>query len=94
MVEPQSFYYGKYHASGMAPSEQSSDGYKVYNLDDLIQFDKAYFYGCLKRKRDVLTKHDISEDDYHNAQGALWRRWSKAPTVLCCKDYQEWMGRE
>jgi hypothetical protein len=42
MVEPQSFYYGKC---------------KVYNLDDLIQFDKAYFY----------TKRNISVDDYHNA---------------------------
>ena len=53
MVEPQSFYYGEY---------------KVYNVDDLIQFDKAYFYGCLKRKRDVLTKRDISEDDYFFAR--------------------------
>jgi hypothetical protein len=89
MVEPQSFYYGEYHAKGVAPFQR----YKVYNLDDLIQYDKAYFYGCLKRKRDVLTKRDISEDDYHNALWALWRRWCfSAPTVLFCKDYQEWMG--
>jgi hypothetical protein len=53
MVEPQSFYYGEC---------------KVYNLDDLIQYDKAYFYGCLKRKRDVLIKRDISEDDYFFAR--------------------------
>jgi len=53
MVEPQSFYYGEC---------------KVYNLDDLIQYDKAYFYGCLKRKKDVLIKRDISEDDYFFAK--------------------------
>lgn len=53
MVEPQSFEY---------------NGEEVYNLDDLIQFDQAYFYGCLKRKRDVLTKKKISDRDYFYAK--------------------------
>lgn len=53
MVEPQSFEY---------------NGEEVYNLDDLIQFDQAYFYGCLKRKRDVLTKKKISDCDYFYAK--------------------------
>ncbi|CCV02332.1 BRO-like protein [Invertebrate iridescent virus 30] len=49
MVEPQSFIF--------------KDNI-VYNLDDLIQFDQAYFYGCLKRKREVLIKKNISPQDY------------------------------
>lgn len=53
MVEPQSFEY---------------NGEEVYNLDDLIQFDQAYFYGCLKRKRDVLTKKKISSSNYFYAK--------------------------
>lgn len=40
----------------------------MYNLDDLIKFDKAYFYGCLKRKKDVLTKKPITENDYFYAK--------------------------
>ncbi|CCV01807.1 BRO-like protein [Invertebrate iridescent virus 22] len=53
MVEPQSFIF---------------KGCIVYNLDDLIQFDQAYFYGCLKRKREVLIKKNISLDDYFYAK--------------------------
>ncbi|CCV01980.1 hypothetical protein IIV22A_136L [Invertebrate iridescent virus 22] len=53
MVEPQSFIF---------------KGCIVYNLDDLIQFDQAYFYGCLKRKREVLIKKNISSEDYFYAK--------------------------
>ena len=53
MEEPKSFIYGEY---------------EVYNLDDLINFDQAYFYGCLKRKRDVLKKRNITENDYFYAK--------------------------
>jgi len=57
MQEPQSFKYS-------SPSGE----FRVYNLEDLIQYDQAYFYGCLKRKRDVLTKRNISSDDYFYAK--------------------------
>ena len=53
MQEPNSFIY---------------DEYEVYNLDDLINFDQAYFYGCLHRKRDVLRKRNITENDYFYAK--------------------------
>ena len=53
MIEPQSFKFL---------------GYEVYNLDDLIQFDQAYFYGCLKRKREILIKKNISDKDYFYAK--------------------------
>lgn len=53
MEEPQSFKY---------------NNFKVYNLDELILFDQAYFYGCLKRKRDVLVKKNISSSDYFYAK--------------------------
>jgi hypothetical protein len=46
------------------PQSFKFNGTKVYNLDDLILFDQAYFYGCLKRKRDVLIKKNISSSDY------------------------------
>ncbi|ADO00420.1 hypothetical protein WIV_gp077 [Wiseana iridescent virus] len=53
MVEPQSFEYC---------------GALVYNLEDLIQFDQAYFYGCLTRKREVLIKKKISDCNYFYAK--------------------------
>ncbi len=43
-------------------------GVDVYNLDELIDFDPAYFYGCLKRKRNVITKKNISPSDYYYAK--------------------------
>ena len=42
-----------------APQSFNFSGFEVYNLDDLITYDQAYFYGCLKRKRDVLAKKNI-----------------------------------
>jgi hypothetical protein len=57
MLEPQSFKY-------ISPCGEC----QVYDLDDLILYDKAYFYGCLKRKRDALTKRNISENDYFYAK--------------------------
>jgi flavin reductase (DIM6/NTAB) family NADH-FMN oxidoreductase RutF len=57
MDEPQSFKY-------ISPCGEC----QVYDLDDLILYDKAYFYGCLKRKRDVLTKRNISDNDYFYAK--------------------------
>lgn len=58
MVEPQSFKF----------VTDSKIGVEVYNLEDLIQFDQAYFYGCLKRKREVLIKKNISPQDYFYAK--------------------------
>jgi hypothetical protein len=57
MDEPQSFKY-------ISPCGEC----QVYDLDDLILYDKAYFYGCLKRKRDVLTKRNIFDNDYFYAK--------------------------
>ena len=34
------------------------NGHRVYNLEDLIAYDEAYFYGCLKRKRNVLKNEE------------------------------------
>ncbi|CCV02157.1 hypothetical protein IIV25_139R [Invertebrate iridovirus 25] len=58
MVEPQSFKF----------VTDSKIGVEVYNLEDLIQFDQAYFYGCLKRKREILIKKKISPQDYFYAK--------------------------
>ena len=39
------------------------NGYRVYNLVDLIAYDEAYFYGCLKRKRNVLKNEERFDID-------------------------------
>ena len=53
MNKPQSFNY---------------KGYKVFELNDLIKYDQAYFYGCLKRPRDILIKKPLKVDDYFYAK--------------------------
>jgi len=53
MQEPQSFEY---------------KGYQVFELSDLIKYDQAYFYDCLKHPRDVLKKRNINSDDYFYAK--------------------------
>lgn len=60
--EPQSF---KYY------------GVDVYNLDELVLFDQAYFYGCLKRKRDILIKKKITYNDYYYAKNTK-RGWEES----------------
>ncbi|MGL5961854.1 MAG: hypothetical protein ACRCZ0_07860 [Cetobacterium sp.] len=40
----------------------------VYDLDSLVQYDQAYFYGCLKHKRDAITKKQIPEEHYFYAK--------------------------
>lgn len=67
MVEPQSFIF--------------KDNI-VYNLDDLIQFDQAYFYGCLKRKREVLIKKNILPEDYFYAK-ITKDGWKESTATYC-----------
>jgi len=40
----------------------------VYDLDSLVQYDQAYFFGCLKHKRDAIIKKQISEEHYFYAK--------------------------
>ena len=53
MSEPQSFEF---------------NGHEVFELSDLIRYDQAYFYGCLKRPRDVLSKKKVGSSDYFYAK--------------------------
>jgi len=48
----------------MKPESFEFNGNQVFELGDLIRYDQAYFYGCLKRPRDVLTKKNINGQDY------------------------------
>jgi hypothetical protein len=43
----------------MKPESFEFNGNQVFELGDLIRYDQAYFYGCLKRPRNVLTKKNI-----------------------------------
>jgi hypothetical protein len=40
----------------------------VYDLDSLVQYDQAYFFGCLKRKRDAIAKKQIPQEHYFYAK--------------------------
>jgi len=40
----------------------------VYDLNSLVQYDQAYFYGCLKHKRDAVIKKQIPEEHYFYAK--------------------------
>ena len=40
----------------------------VYDLDSLVQYDQAYFFGCLKHKRDAVIKKQIPEEHYFYAK--------------------------
>jgi hypothetical protein len=40
----------------------------VYDLDSLVQYDQPYFYGCLTRKRDAITKKQIPQEHYFYAK--------------------------
>jgi hypothetical protein len=48
----------------MKPESFEFNGNQVFELGDLIRYDQPYFYGCLKRPRDVLTKKNINSQDY------------------------------
>lgn len=50
------------------------NGYRVYNLDDLIAFDEAYFYGCQKRKRNVLK----NEERFRIDGSYFFAKWVKS----------------
>lgn len=52
----------------MEPQSFEFRACQVYELGNLIKYDQAYFYGCLKRQRDVLTKRNISANDYFYAK--------------------------
>jgi len=40
----------------------------VYDLNSLVKYDQAYFYGCLKHKRDAVIKKQIPEEHYFYAK--------------------------
>ncbi len=40
----------------------------MYDLDSLVQYDQAYFFGCLKHKRDAITKKQIPKEHYFYAK--------------------------
>lgn len=48
----------------MIPQLIEFNGYQVYLLDDLIQYDRAYFIGCIKKPRQVIEKKTVSKDQY------------------------------
>lgn len=50
------------------PQSFKFNGHQVFELGDLIRYDQAYFYGCLKRPRDILTKKKVTIDDYFYAK--------------------------
>ena len=52
----------------------------MYDLDSLVQYDQAYFFGCLKHKRDAITKKQIPEEHYFYAKMA--RKACPAPSAL------------
>jgi len=52
----------------------------VYDLDSLVQYDQAYFYGCLKHKRDAITKKQIPQEHYFYAKMARFA--CPAPSAL------------
>ena len=52
----------------MEPEHFKYNDKNVYDLDSLVQYDQAYFFGCLKRKRDAITKKQIPEEHYFYAK--------------------------
>ncbi|MGL5961729.1 MAG: hypothetical protein ACRCZ0_07235 [Cetobacterium sp.] len=52
----------------------------VYDLEALIQYDQAYFYGCLRYKRDAIIKKQIPEEHYFYAK--MVRKAYPAPSAL------------
>ena len=52
----------------MEPQYFKYNDKNVYDLDALVQYDQAYFFGCLKRKRDAITKKQIPEEHYFYAK--------------------------
>lgn len=51
--EPQSFLFNVYN---------------VYNLKELIEYDQAYFYGCIKSNRKAIEKKKIPSDSFFYAK--------------------------
>jgi hypothetical protein len=59
----------------------------VYDLDSLVQYDQAYFYGCLKHKRDAVIKKQIPEEHYFYAKMARFA--CPAPSALTKNGWSE-----
>jgi hypothetical protein len=51
-------------------------GVNVYNLSDLIAFDRAFFVGCIKYRRSAIQKKNIPDDQYwfatYSKQTGVW----------------------
>ena len=54
------------------------NGYRVYNLVDLIAYDEAYFYGCLNRKRNVLKNERFRIEGSYFFAKRVNSRWEES----------------